>query len=46
MTFRGILVGGLFGFALSFGCASAQTAPSPSPTPSPALFSAVSNDLN
>ena len=36
MTFRGILVGGLFGFALSFGCASAQTAPSPSPTPSPA----------
>src|SRR5271169_3279041 len=36
MTFRGILVGGLFGFALSYGCASAQTAPSPSPTPSPA----------
>ena len=36
MTFREILVGGLFGFALSFGCASAQTAPSPSPTPSPA----------
>src|SRR5277367_1221871 len=36
MTFRESLVGGLFGFALSFGCASAQTAPSPSPTPSPA----------
>ena len=36
MTLRGIFVGGLFGFALSFGCASAQTAPSPSPTPSPA----------
>src|ERR1700677_1164554 len=36
MTFRGIFVGGLLGFALSFGCASAQTAPSPGPTPSPA----------
>src|SRR5271163_2930790 len=36
MTFRGVLVGGLFGLALSFACASAQTAPSPSPTPSPA----------
>jgi murein L,D-transpeptidase YcbB/YkuD len=36
MKFRGIFVGGLLGFALSLGCASAQTAPSPSPTPSPA----------
>jgi murein L,D-transpeptidase YcbB/YkuD len=36
MTFRGIFVGGLLGFALSFGCASAQTAPSPGPAPSPA----------
>jgi murein L,D-transpeptidase YcbB/YkuD len=33
MTFRGIFVGGLLGFALSFGCASAQTAPSPTPSP-------------
>ena len=36
MTLRGILVGGLIGFALSFGCAPAQTVPSSSPTPSPA----------
>ena len=36
MTLRGILVGGLIGFALSLGCAPAQTVPSSSPTPSPA----------